>query len=681
MRRSPHSFNIASMGCRRVLLALLGLALLGGCGGGAVTPIAGGSCITNKDCLAEEICIGGTCTAGAGPACQDETDCAANEYCERASGECKVEETVGCTMDAACPAHQRCNNTTRVCIDGARPCTAEAECSSIGQHCNVMAGLCKECVSTMQCPSNRVCDPTGICVMSTGPGACTADFSCMPPATICETGACVAGCTATSCAMGNTCNTSTGRCAPTPTTCATDPECGPPTRVCEATQCVPGCTEPGGIQCTGGNVCEATTGRCRPAMASCANDGQCGAPARVCEASQCVPGCSQPGGLACTGNNVCDSNTGRCVVVMGPCTMDTQCGPPNSVCEMGQCIPGCSQIGGIQCTGLTQCDAGSGRCVGQMPMGCTTDASCGPPASICTNMMCVPGCSQTGCPSGQQCDSGTGRCGNVTMPGTGLPLDSACTAPTDCASRVCFDFAGTIGQRCVSSCGSSADCPVGFTCFDNFGAHICLSGALFGGASFSTPSGQACTGPDQCRSGFCDAQTQRCREQCTEDNQCGIQSCQWQEYTPDIFGGLCGPRNGGLPGSPCGDRTDCASGVCFQNTCDALCSSTADCANGSTCSLFNDSVCTLGFVNCFAWEPNFVKACAPGIHGQAPVGATCTAYSDCRSGLCHTGLTQCTDTCAVDADCPGTHRCKVLLYGALSDGTDVYLNVCLPEAS
>jgi hypothetical protein len=352
------------------------------------------------------------------------------------------------------------------------------------------------------------------------------------------------------------------------------------------------------------------------------------------------------------------------------------------VCESGQCIPGCAQPGGIQCTGSTMCNATSGRCdpgVGT----CTTDLQCGAPASVCNAGTCGPGCGQTGCPAGQQCGATTGRCGNGPPVGTGAALNAACAGPTDCASRVCFDFGGGVGRRCVQSCGAGSDCPSGFTCFDNVGGHMCVSASLFSGATFTSPPGTACTGPDSCQSGFCDQNPPRaCREQCTEDNRCGGGTCRWTEFETDLYTGLCGAPMGAAPGAACANDGNCASGVCFQNSCAGLCSSTADCPNGRTCALFNFSVCDVSFLgSCLAYIPNFVKACAPAQHGGSPVGASCSGFATCRSGLCHTGLGQCTDTCAVDADCPGTHRCKVELFGGLEDGTDVYLNVCLPEGA
>ena len=96
----------------------------------------------------------------------------------------------------------------------------------------------------------------------------------------------------------------------------------------------------------------------------------------------------------------------------------------------------------------------------------------------------------------------------------------------------------------------------------------------------------------------------------------------------------------------------------------------------------NYSACALDlFGACLRWQPNLVKACATSTVGADLVGASCTDYQTCRSGLCHTGISQCTDTCGTDADWPATHRCKILGYGQLSDSTQIYLNVCMPAAS
>ncbi len=143
-----------------------------------------------------------------------------------------------------------------------------------------------------------------------------------------------------------------------------------------------------------------------------------------------------------------------------------------------------------------------------------------------------------------------------------------------------------------------------------------------------------------------------------------------------------GPIGSGNQGAACTGNGDCKSGVCYRNSCADICGSTGDCPSGRVCEFLDASVCTQSFFGqCLSWQPNFLRACVSATHGNDPVGASCTGYEPCRSGLCFVGdsLNQCTDTCAVDADCPGTHRCKVTQYGELDSSTPIYINVCLPE--
>jgi hypothetical protein len=98
--------------------------------------------------------------------------------------------------------------------------------------------------------------------------------------------------------------------------------------------------------------------------------------------------------------------------------------------------------------------------------------------------------------------------------------------------------------------------------------------------------------------------------------------------------------------------------------------------------LANYSFCPLEIAPgiCFGnYVPFLVRACLPGTHGNGGVGTPCATFTPCRSGLCHTGLSQCTDTCGVDADCPNGWRCRGALFDELPDQTPIFINVCLPE--
>jgi hypothetical protein len=645
--------------------------------------VSGGSCVINQDCPTGEQCVGGRCTEATKVGCKDDEACALGETCNRTTMQCEPLQQVGCATDVECPAEQRCNTLTGVCIDGRRNCNSESDCTSIGKHCDVSIHQCVDCVQMTDCASPNIC-LNNSCVDPSS-AMCTTDAQCMTPDTVCEATQCVPGChrvgSPVLCGLGQVCDTASGRCVAGNTTCSGDNECTPPATICESQQCIPSCTQIGGLQCTGGNVCNPASGRCE-ATSGCASDSQCGAPAGVCENNQCIPGCGQIGGLQCGAGSVCDNNTGRCVTVQGPCSTDQQCGAPAGVCETGQCIPGCGQTGGLQCIGNTVCNVGSGRCDPGQAV-CTSDAQCGPPNLICdlNTGACVNGCGLTGCAANEMCNAGTGRCGPVQVGG---PLNSACTANTDCGSGVCFDFGDpSVGSRCVSSCGNSLDCPASFTCYDFVGAKMCISSQLFSNASFATSNGGACTQGGDCHSNYCAETTNTCVDTCSENTDCAGGACMWGELVPDLYLNACdGPAGNGTNGSACNADDQCRSGVCYgAGTCGDLCGSTADCPNGNTCGLVNYSVCTVEFIDCFQWAPNFVKACVQGVHGNGAVGTACANANQCRSGLCYTTVSQCTDICSRDADCPASHVCGIEQYGELggANAVTVYINVCKPR--
>ncbi len=655
--------------------ALWSIMSIWGCTG---SPTSGGSCVTNQNCPAGEQCVGGTCVAAQVAGCKNDNACNIGEYCDTADGICKAIEVVGCATDVECPADQKCNTLTGVCIKGRRTCSDESTCTPIGKHCNTTVSQCVDCVDASQCPSPDIC-LQGTCV-DPSQNLCTDDDGCDPPSTICTNGQCAAGCNPASCPLGNYCNALTGHCQEGMVTCGGDNECSPPVAICESGQCIPGCAQVGGLQCTGGYVCNQTSGRCVP-PSGCVNDTECGAPAGICESNQCVPGCGQPGGMSCGTGSVCDTGTGRCVTVQGPCSLDSECGPPAGVCEVGQCVPGCSQVGGIQCNGNTICNTSTGRCD---PGGavCTGDNDCTPPSTICnlTTGACDPGCPTTGCAAPDVCNTATGHCYDPGMMTGGQPLNASCSANADCQSDLCFNFGGSIGQRCIASCGNSADCPASFTCYDYDGARMCVSSQLFQNATFAQNPGQSCSAGGDCKSNFCPGQNV-CVETCAENNDCGGGACQWNQFATDLYIGSCnGPAGNGANGASCSSNNQCRSGVCYgSGICGDLCGSTADCPANDVCGFVNFSVCTADlFGACLGWELNFVKACVQSAHGNGAIGTSCTDASACRDGLCHIALSRCTGVCSRNADCPATDVCGVEQYGDL-DGQTIYVNVCVPK--
>lgn len=347
---------------------------------------SGGTCTASKDCTTGEVCVSGTCRPRSDEeGCTRDDQCEADEVCDIVNAECipfdgnpppdagiAPQPDAGmipttCTDDQVCPAHQRCDVPSGMCVNGRRACTDDTPCAAIGQHCDVGKMLCVDCLEEAHCVA---------------PMKCT-EGECLDPS------------------IDMSCND--------------DSACNPPMIICLSSMCTRGCATTNGLMCTGGNLCNEVTGHCE-APGSCTDDQSCGAPAGVCEMGTCLPGCGQVGGISCGTGTVCDNSTGRCVVVLGPCTTDANCTPPSTVCETGQCIPGCAEPGGVQCSGMTRCNPGTGRCDASGNF-CGSDLDCNSPAEICNlaNGNCDPGCATTGCTAPSTCNTTTGHCAGVTM--------------------------------------------------------------------------------------------------------------------------------------------------------------------------------------------------------------------------------------------------------------------------
>ncbi len=656
------------------------------------TPSDGGPppCLNDLACNAPiAVCESGSCVVG----CVlpgSPIRCGAQEECDSSTGRCRS-IPMTCASDAECGAPTGVCNSDGQCVPGCQEPTGTA-CGT-SEICNPGTGRCEGCNSDSHCqppsticvarsctpgcaePSGQVCLGGTVCNTSSGrcappPAGCSTDASCAPPATVCERGACVPGCgepQGLTCGAGESCDSATGRCGVLPGLCLSDGNCDPPRYVCESFQCVEGCT-PGSC---GVDSCNPLTGRCG-AFSICILDFMCSPPETICEGNVCVPSCTEPGGVSCGQTQACDPSDGRCV---STCSIDEDCSPPFSVCSSGACTSGCAN-GGPACMGSEVCDSATGRCGP-----CTQDSQCGPPQSVCERGACTPGCGEAGgatCSIGQFCQLDHGRC---EAPGTGA-LGSSCTRDNDCGSGQCSASLGV----CTAACSRALDCPAGFGCVEVSGGHRCVPAAAVSGATFSLAAGAACSSPGQCRSNLCDGGA--CVDVCAENGDCtGGLVCRMSERpaASSDFVTACGASAGTLdPGQACTAGADCRSGVCDNDSCRALCSSTADCPAGLACLPSDASVCTqpLGTL-CLGYELNFATICRPAGGGMSPVGAACTEPETCRTGLCNTGLGECSDMCGRDSDCPSGYVCKLVEFGTL--GTlglvPYYLNACTPRGA
>lgn len=503
-----------------------------------------GSCVSSADCPTGNLCVSQRCVAPSA-GCTDDDDCSATTYCA-SSGECEPRGTDATTpvpMDATTPGP-----------DTGLP----ADDAAVGAP---DSGLPAD-DATVTTPDTGTGLPDALPGADATP-ACTTDTQCAPPSTVCINSACVAGCgqNPALCSASEICNTTTGRCAPRPTTCAADSQCGPPALVCESTQCVPGCGQAGGIQCSGATpICSATTGRCER-VPPCARDTDCGSADRICVNTACVLRCDAVGAAACGAGTVCNAADGRCIpgnlAIGADCSLDAQC---------------TSRV----CLGFT--------------VGATT-------RNVCTQT-CGRG---NDCPLDFGCIylGGTNFClsENIFTPPAVFDTRAggACsTANISCQSGWC----NTQANQCIETCSREGDCsafggncfmytqtPVGST--TNVYDHLCLT-------QTNSVVGATCANNSTCRTGICNRYAAQCAAHCCSDADCpGTQVCGLYDVdatTGDLVK-VCGPRSpggGGLPiGSPCTTDIQCDSEICLASSlaagaptqCSTLCCTNADCSS------------------------------------------------------------------------------------------------------
>ncbi|EYF00860.1 Hypothetical protein CAP_8949 [Chondromyces apiculatus DSM 436] len=306
------------------------------------------------------------------------------------------------------------------------------------------------------------------------------------------------------------------------------------------------CTQNGGQVCMGG-VCRRAAGSTCATAIECAS-GFC-ADGRCCES-------------ACTGNCVsCANPTGTCANV--PVGEPDTCAA-GSVCNAAGV---CQEENGQTCTDGDECLSGNcvdGRCC---ESACTGDCvSCANPTGTCAN---VDAGEPDTCGAGSVCNA-MGVCQEEN--------GQTCTDGDECLSGNCVD-----GVCCESACtGDCVSCanPTG-TCanVDAGEQDTCADGSACDGAgACQEVNGQACTGEDECLSGFC------------VDGVCCDSTCEGACQACDAPGaeGTCGddPLAEGEPDTCGGVGEVCSDGACIE-VFGVDCDGDEDCA-GASCT---DGVC------------------------------------------------------------------------------------------
>lgn len=295
------------------------------------------------------------------------------------------------------------------------------------------------------------------------------------------------------------------------------------------------------------------------------------------------------------------------------CRLNSDCAP-GLYCRAGRCAFDCRVD--RDCAAGERCE--SGECVAGGSE-CRGDGDCGPPARVCVEGACVPGCGAAGCAAGERCEAATGRC----VPGE---PDLECRRDADCGLRARCDAAT---GRCVPEAGCGAgDCGPGERCDEATGRCV--------------PDG-----PPDCRVDGC-GPAERC----------------------DEATGACVAAGGAL-GHVCAEDADCDSGLCLavgigarvERICTALCCSERHCPPGFGC------LYVAGVRYCLPGRFNLA-----GDGFTAEMGQACGAGgNNCRSGLCDVGRDRCLGACCTDADCLG----RLCFWGATQGGNRTFCDIPL----
>lgn len=400
-------------------------------------------------------------------------------------------------------------------------------------------------------------------------------------------------------------------------------------------------------------------------------------------------------GVSCGNPLICDGN-GKCI----GCFTPTDCVdlPPNDFCKTRTCIN--------QECGLSLTAAGTDTPDNQTAENCKVlecDAMGNIVESVDPNDKPVDGngctqdsCSMQGVPSNppEPVNAACMQMGGTVCNGAGVcKVDNgdACAAAGDCLSGFCVD-----GVCCDAACGNS-----------------CKSCNVPGdvGKCVNVPKGiedlPGCTGTNSCDgAGMCkkdDAQGCGLSSECVSnfciDGVCCAAACTTACNACNIMGslGICTPLTGGednVPanvcngnkgcdpfgacksdnGQPCTSGGECVSGQCFDGVCcNAVCSGTC-----KSCSIAG-AVGTCSNVAAGLDDTNGVPACS-GVNQSCDGngvckkenGQTCTATTDCLSGICVDGVccnAVCTGTCVSCAIAGSLGTCTNTANGQDDVGT------------
>ena len=433
------------------------------------------------------------------------------------------------------------------------------------------------------------------------------------------------------CPAGQRCNTTLGRCEATAPDGGLD---GLPGLDALADGDLGPSPDQGKLQ--NGSACSAA-GECESGF--CADgvccDGDCDGTCRSCKLAGSEGTCT----LAPDGDDPDADCKGTDVVCDGTCDGFGQCTYPDSskpcgapTCSAGELIsPTCDGSGGCSSTktscGGFACDTSVDTC----KTSCLAKADCMPTFECVSTVCSKPQ------PNGSACGTNNAACqsGHCVE---GYCCDSDCTNP--CQSCA---LAGKLG-----TCSAVSD-------YTGCGAETCTG---------STKVDQACIAgtctpvTTQCAPFLCNPTMPACLSACSDSTQCvataycdGNKDCQPKK-----------PNGGTCSSAEMCQSTFCVAGVCCDNACSPA-MACVDGASSSTTTLKScgTGACTsttkpCGLYKCDATKTDCLKSCTSdaqcvtgyfcvsGTCQKKPLGAYCTAGSECQSTFCTENVC-CNDTC------------------------------------
>jgi hypothetical protein len=229
----------------------------------------------------------------------------------------------------------------------------------------------------------------------------------------------------------------------------------------------------------------------------------------------------------------------------------------------------------------------------------------------------------------------------------------------------------------------SHECPADYAC--SLYSNTDSAGFCWPNSGGAADTGDACASDDDCRSGWCDTDLNRCIGGCSSIIGCrntGNNTSNWScvlnsvsSANGNMHHGLCGPAAGaGVTGDVCYDNNECRDGFCdfwagSYGDCENLCCTHADCPPNYYCAIW------------LGQESSVIKACDWGSGGAGAFGDACASDGDCASMVClDVGEgSRCNSYCCRDTDCPAGYICDFAFYVDMDPYDDALGRACVPE--